>query len=88
MLNLLSTTAYLVDVYLLNSNSAIAAYISVRSTTAAASPLFAVQMFRHLGSEWATSVLAFICVTLAPVPFVFWIYGKSIRGWSHFSFDV
>ncbi len=87
MLNLLSSTSYLIDVYLLNANSALAAYISVRSATAAAFPLFANYMYRKLGSEWATSLLGFLCVTMAPAAWVFWRYGKRIRGFSRYAFE-
>ncbi|KAI9689373.1 MAG: hypothetical protein M1822_010024 [Bathelium mastoideum] len=86
VLNMLSTTTYLIDVYQLYSNSAIAAYVCIRSGTAFAFPLFAEQMFERLGAAWAASVLAFICVALAPAPFLFWRFGKKIRGWSRYSF--
>lgn len=82
VLNLLSTTSYVVEVYLLDSSSAIAANVCVRSATAAAFPLFAIHMFERLGTEWATSLLAFFCLALAPVPFLFWRYGAKIRSWS------
>ena len=81
VLNLLSTTSYLVEVYLASSSSAIAANVCVRSAMAAAFPLFVVQMFERLGTEWAASLLGFFCVALAPVPFLFWRYGERIRGW-------
>lgn len=86
VLNMLSTTAYLIDVYQLYANSAIAAYVCIRSVTAFAFPLFAEQMFENLGVAWAASLLAFLCVALAPAPFLFWYYGKRIRGWSRYSF--
>ena len=87
MLNLLSSTSYLIDVYLLNANSALAANICVRSATAAAFPLFADYMYQRLGSEWATSLLAFLCLAMAPITWVLWRYGKRIRGFSRYGFD-
>jgi DHA1 family multidrug resistance protein-like MFS transporter len=88
MLHFLSGTAYLIDVYLLNANSALAANICIRSISAAAFPLFAKPMYERLGVAWATSLLAFFCVALIPFPIVLWRYGKKIRGWSKYSFEL
>ena len=73
---------YTVDVYLLYANSAISSQTVVRSFFGAGFPLFATPMFRNLGVPWATSTLAFIATALIPVPVVFYVYGKKIRGWS------
>lgn len=86
MLNILSGLSYLIDVYLVNSNSAIAANTCIRSATAAGFPLFADYMYRQLGSEWATSLMGFVCLAMAPAPWLFWIYGKRIRGHSRYAF--
>ena len=43
-------------------------------------------MFEGLGTGWACSVLAFVCLVMVPVPIVFFKYGKTIRSWSRFSF--
>jgi MFS transporter, DHA1 family, multidrug resistance protein len=88
MLPFLSGTAYLIDVYLLNANSALAANICIRSMSAAAFPLFAKPMYERLGVAWATSLLAFFCVVLIPFPIVLWRYGEKIRGWSKYSFEL
>jgi MFS transporter, DHA1 family, multidrug resistance protein len=85
---MLSTTAYLIDVYALNANSALAAYVSIRSVTAFAFPLFAAQMFQKLGVSWAASLLAYLCVALAPAPFLFWRYGANMPSWSRFAFET
>jgi DHA1 family multidrug resistance protein-like MFS transporter len=87
MLNLLSSISYLIDVYLQNANSALAANTCIRSAAAAAFPLFAEHMYKRLGSEWATSLLAFLCSAMVPAPWVFWTYGKRIRGWSRYGVD-
>jgi len=79
---------YLVDVYLFDANSALAANAFVRSFVAAAFPLFATYMYEGLGIQWATSVLAFVCLALVPAPFIFYKYGKKIRSWSKFAYDL
>lgn len=48
-------------------------------------PLFGVQMYNKLGYQWATSVLAFLTVVMMPFPYLFFKYGKRIRGRSRFA---
>jgi len=76
---------YLVDTYLSNSNSAMSIHLVVRSTVASSFPLFAGPMFEGLESPWACSVLGFVCLIMVPVPIVFYLKGKTIRGWSRYA---
>jgi len=87
VLNLLSTTSYVIECYLRNANSAMAAYVSVRSAVAASFPLFAIQMFEKLGAQRAASLLASLCVALAHTTAIFWVYGEKIGSWSWYSYD-
>ncbi len=84
----------------MNANSALAGMMFVRSWFGAGFPLFAGYMFHGLGvSDWnssnwasltihqvqlATTTLACISVALAPVPFVFYKFGATIRRYSKF----
>lgn len=79
---------YLVDVYLFDANSALAANAFVRSFVAAAFPLFSTYMYQNLGVQWASSLLAFLCLALVPFPIIFYIYGRKIRAASRFAFDL
>lgn len=79
---------YLVDTYLLSAPSAISANTFLRSFVAAAFPLFATKMYEKLGTQWATSLLAFTCLGLSPFPVLFYLYGKKIRSWSRYAFDL
>jgi DHA1 family multidrug resistance protein-like MFS transporter len=79
---------YLVDVYLYEANSALAANTFIRSLVAAVFPLFAPYMYRDLGTQWATSVLAFLCLALVPVTMFLYVYGARIRSWSKFAYDL
>ncbi|EMC92415.1 hypothetical protein BAUCODRAFT_77726 [Baudoinia panamericana UAMH 10762] len=79
---------YLVDVYLFDANSALAANGFVRAMVAAAFPLFSTYMYEKLGVQWATSLLGFIALALVPAPIFFYLYGKKIRSWSKFAFDL
>ncbi|KAJ5679157.1 major facilitator superfamily domain-containing protein [Penicillium macrosclerotiorum] len=42
-------------------------------------PLFALQMFELLDVGWATSLLAFLMLLMAPIPWAFWVYGERLR---------
>ncbi|KAH7346295.1 major facilitator superfamily domain-containing protein [Rhexocercosporidium sp. MPI-PUGE-AT-0058] len=76
---------FLVDAYPLYAASSLAANSFARSSFGAAFPLFGVQMYHTLGDQWATSLLAFLTVAMAPFPYLFFIYGKRIRGTSRFA---
>lgn len=70
---------YLVDAYLVFAASAIAGNTVLRSFCGAGFPLFARQMFKGLGIQWASTLLGCVAVLLAPIPFVFYRYGEKIR---------
>lgn len=76
---------YLIDTYMTFAASAMAANTVARSACAAASPLFTQYMFDALGTGGAGSLIGGIAVILAPVPFIFWRYGKYIRQQSKFA---
>lgn len=70
---------YLVDAYLMFAASAIAGNTFMRSLAGAGFPLFARQMFNGMGIQWAATLLGCIAIALAPIPFIFHIYGAKIR---------
>ncbi|THY62428.1 MFS general substrate transporter [Aureobasidium pullulans] len=76
---------YIIDVYKVNANSAIAANTFFRSWLGAGFPMFATSMFNTLGVPWAMSLLGFLTLALFPVPILFFIYGEKIRKLSKFS---
>jgi len=76
---------FLVDSYPLYAASSLAANSFARSSFAAAFPMFGVQMYNKLGYQWATSLLAFLTLVMAPFPYIFFRYGKRIRGTSRFA---
>jgi hypothetical protein len=76
---------YTVDTYLaMAAASAMAANGLLRYTFGAAFPLFTLQMYERLGTDWATSLLGFITIALMPIPWVLFKYGHSIRGRSKY----
>ncbi|OAX81596.1 hypothetical protein ACJ72_04064 [Emergomyces africanus] len=59
---------FLVDAYPLYAASALAANSFLRSSLGAIFPLFGIQMYHRLGFDWASTLLAFLTVAMAPFP--------------------
>lgn len=80
-----SSFNYVVDTYAWAAASALAGPTVVRSVFGFGFPLFAGQMYEQLGPRWATSVLGFITVFLAPIPLLLMQYGSRLRARSKFA---
>ncbi|CAF9903599.1 MAG: hypothetical protein GOMPHAMPRED_000417 [Gomphillus americanus] len=76
---------YLIDVYMMHANSALAANTFLRSFAGAGFPLFATPMFKNLGVNWAGTVLGCLAVACIPFPVLFYVYGHKIRSMSKYS---
>ena len=85
LLIFLQGLSYIIDVYLMHANSALAANTLLRSLAGGGFPLFATAMYHNLGVAWATSLLAFLTVAFLPVPIFFFLYGKKLRALSKYS---
>lgn len=76
---------YIIDVYLMFANSAIAANTLVRSLIGGSFPLFATQMYHNLGVNWASSLLGFLSIAMIPIPICFFFFGAKIRAMSRYT---
>jgi hypothetical protein len=82
----ISAALYMLDVYgPLSGASAMAANGLLRYTMGASFPLFTVQMYEALGVKWATLLLAFVCLVMVPIPWIFFKYGPKFRSRSIYS---
>jgi MFS family permease len=82
----ISASLYMLDVYgPISGASAMAANGLLRYTMGASFPLFTVQMYEAMGVKWATLLLAFLCLLMVPIPWVFYKYGPGIRKKSAYS---
>ncbi|KAL2214714.1 MFS general substrate transporter [Sarocladium strictum] len=85
MLVYAGATLYVLDAYgPLYGASASGALQLSRYMLSAAFPLFALRMFQTLGVGWALSLLGFITLIMAPIPWLFWYYGPQIRARSRY----
>ncbi|TFY50870.1 hypothetical protein EVG20_g11282, partial [Dentipellis fragilis] len=82
VLNMLSLQTYVIDAFTLYSASALAATTFLRCIAGFGFPLFAPAMFSALGFGKGDTILAAFAIVIAPVPYLFWLYGERIRGMS------
>lgn len=82
-----SANNYLVDSYQHQAASALAAKTFLRSFWGAATVLFTAQMYKRLGDQWASSLLAFIALACCAIPFMFYYYGARIRAGSRYAYS-
>ncbi|KAJ5188095.1 Major facilitator superfamily domain general substrate transporter [Penicillium cf. griseofulvum] len=70
---------YLVNSFTIHSASALAAMNILRSLAGGLLPLAGHGLYDALGMGWGNSLLAFIALALAPVPFLLMKYGTKMR---------
>ena len=70
---------YLSDAYPDSVASVLAGNDLMRSSFGAGFPLFATAMYKNLGINWASSLLAFLGIAFIPIPFALYKWGKQIR---------
>ncbi|EUC44607.1 hypothetical protein COCMIDRAFT_97777 [Bipolaris oryzae ATCC 44560] len=70
---------YLSDAYPDSVASVLAGNDLMRSSFGAGFPLFANAMYKKLGVDWASSLLAFLGIAFIPIPFALYKWGKQIR---------
>ena len=80
----LGINTYLTDCYARFSASALAANTMLRSLFGASFALFTTQLYDGLGTAWATSLLGFIALALAPMPLLLCKWGPWLRERSRF----
>ncbi|KAI0911050.1 major facilitator superfamily protein [Ustulina deusta] len=76
---------YLADAYGIFASSALAAASGSRSILGAILPLCTDSLYGHLGVHWATSLLGFLSLLCALIPFAFITFGHKLREHSKFS---
>ncbi|KAI1386454.1 major facilitator superfamily domain-containing protein [Hypoxylon trugodes] len=70
---------YLVDCFGKWAASALAAAIVTRCAITCAFCIVGFQLYRKLGYDWGSMLLAFLCIAMIPIPFVLQRYGPRLR---------
>jgi hypothetical protein len=78
----ISTYGYLIQTFAQHAASALVSITFVRYIVGGAMVTVSIPMYENLGVHHALTVLAAISTAFAPVPFIFYKYGASIRSWS------
>ncbi|KAJ5632120.1 Major facilitator superfamily domaingeneral substrate transporter [Penicillium lividum] len=81
----ISMTNYLIDTYSLFAATAAATNAMARATFGFAFALFTTYMYNNLGTQWASSVPAFMSLAFMPLPFIFLRVGSKLRANSKFA---
>jgi MFS family permease len=72
---------YLIDAFVEYAASVIGANALLRGTAGAFLPLCGLNIYATLGWGWGNSLLGFIALAFAPMPWAFGLYGAKIRNW-------
>jgi MFS family permease len=75
---------YLIDAFEEYAASVIGANAVLRGAAGAFIPLGGLEMYNALGWGWGNSLLGFVALAFAPVPWILGIYGARIRKLKHF----
>ena len=67
------------------ASSALAGQSLARNLMGTAFPLFTQQLYHKLNFRWGGTLIACVAAVLAPIPFVLFWYGPSIRAGSRFA---
>ncbi|KAJ8125894.1 hypothetical protein O1611_g7743 [Lasiodiplodia mahajangana] len=76
---LMCIQTYLIDAYTQHAASVIAANAVLRSLLGALLPLFGLKVYDSLGLGWGNTLLGFLALAFAPLPWLFRVYGGKIR---------
>ena len=85
MLIFVAIINYLVETYVQYASSTVAVNTIMRSLGSLSAPLFTNAMFKAMRISGGGSLISGIAVILAVIPFVFFRYGKKIRGKSKYT---
>jgi hypothetical protein len=81
----ISTYQYLIDAFTKEAASALVGITFVRYVIAGGMIPVSIPFYRNVGVHWTLTVLGALAVLMAPVPYVFYIYGAKIRTKSKFA---
>ncbi|KAH6625777.1 major facilitator superfamily protein [Boeremia exigua] len=71
--------SYLVDCFGDYSASALAAVILARCPITFLFCFFGFELYKSLGYDWGSMLLAFLCIAMIPAPFMLKMYGPALR---------
>jgi MFS family permease len=81
----ISSYQYIIDSYEMYAASALTSVTLVRYVTAGGMTVVGIPFYKNMGVHYTLTILGAISALLVPVPYLFYIYGKRIRGKSKYA---
>lgn len=81
----ISIINYIIDSYTVFAASSLTSNAILRALFGAAFPLFSPILYQNLGAQWGSSIPAFLALACAPMPFLFYRFGKYLRDRSKYA---
>ncbi|KAF1355973.1 MFS general substrate transporter [Lizonia empirigonia] len=76
---------YIIDSYEMYAASALTSVTLVRYVTAGGMTVVGIPFYKNMGVHWTLTILGATSALLVPVPYLFYVYGKRIRGMSKYA---
>lgn len=81
----ISSYQYIIDSYEMYAASALTSVTLVRYVTAGGMTVVGIPFYKNMGVHWTLTILGAISALLVPLPYLFYMYGKRIRGMSKYA---
>ncbi|KAF3040602.1 hypothetical protein E8E11_007949 [Didymella keratinophila] len=81
----ISSYQYIIDSYEMYAASALTSVTLVRYATAGGMTVVGIPFYKNMGVHYTLTILGAISALLVPVPYLFYVYGKRIRGKSKYA---
>ena len=76
---------YVIDAYDIYAASALGFMTVSRYCAAGGMTVVGIPFYGNMGVHWTLTILGAISALMTPVPYVFYRYGRVIRGWSKYA---
>ncbi|OOF90417.1 hypothetical protein ASPCADRAFT_10670 [Aspergillus carbonarius ITEM 5010] len=81
----ISSYMYVIDAYDIYAASALGFMTVSRYCAAGGMTVVGIPFYGNMGVHWTLTILGAISALMTPVPYVFYRYGRVIRGWSKYA---
>lgn len=81
----ISSYQYIIDSYEMYAASALTSVTLIRYVTAGGMTVVGIPFYKNMGVHYTLTILGAISAALVPVPYLFYIYGKKVRGKSKYA---
>jgi hypothetical protein len=79
---------YIIDSYEAYSASALVSAVLIRYIAAGGMTIAGIPFYKNMGVHWTLTILGAISALMAPMPYVFYKYGKWIRSKSKYAINA